>query len=28
MLDRMQMGDVPRKHHVHLRGGGGELRYE
>ena len=28
MLDRMQLGDVPRKHHVQLRGAGGELRYE
>ena len=28
MLDRMQLGDVPRKHHVQLRGGEGELRYE
>ena len=28
MLDRMQVGDVPRKHHLQLRGPGGELRYE
>jgi homogentisate 1,2-dioxygenase len=28
MLDRMQLGDVPRKHHIQLRGPGGELRYE
>ena len=28
MLDRMQVGDVPRKHHTQLRGAGGELRYE
>ena len=28
MLDRMQVGDVPRKHHVQLRGPAGELRYE
>jgi homogentisate 1,2-dioxygenase len=28
MLDRMQVGDVARKHHVQLRGPGGELRYE
>ena len=28
MLDRMQLGDVARKHHVQLRGPGGELRYE
>jgi len=28
VLDRMQLGDVPRKHHVQLRGPGGELRYE
>jgi homogentisate 1,2-dioxygenase len=28
MLDRMQIGDVPRKHHIQLRGPGGELRYE
>jgi homogentisate 1,2-dioxygenase len=28
MLDRMTVGDVPRKHHIQLRGSGGELRYE
>jgi homogentisate 1,2-dioxygenase len=28
MLDRMQLGDVPRKHHIQLRGPGGELRFE
>ncbi|MBA3541484.1 MAG: homogentisate 1,2-dioxygenase, partial [Deltaproteobacteria bacterium] len=28
MLDRMQVGDVPRKHHIQLRGLGGELRFE
>ncbi|HEX8112698.1 MAG TPA: homogentisate 1,2-dioxygenase [Kofleriaceae bacterium] len=28
MLDRMQLGDVPRKHHIQLRGPEGELRYE
>ena len=28
MLDRMQVGDVPRKHHIQLRGGDGALRYE
>ncbi len=28
MLDRMQVGDVARKHHVQLKGAGGELRYE
>jgi homogentisate 1,2-dioxygenase len=28
MLDRMQLGDVPRKHHIQLRGAGGELRHE
>src|SRR3569623_306811 len=28
MLDRMQIGDVAKKHHVQLRGEGGELRYE
>lgn len=28
MLDRMQVGDVAKKHHIQLRGGGGELRYE
>ena len=28
MLDRMQLGEVPRKHHIQLRGPGGELRYE
>jgi homogentisate 1,2-dioxygenase len=28
MLDRMQVGDVPRKHHTQLRGTSGELRYE
>lgn len=28
MLDRMCMGDVARKHHIQLRGPGGELRYE
>ena len=28
MLDRMQLGEVPRKHHIQLRGADGELRYE
>lgn len=28
MLDRMQVGDVAKKHHVQLRGPGGELRFE
>ena len=28
MLDRMQQGDIAKKHHVQLRGAGGELRYE
>ncbi len=28
MLDRIVAGDVPRKHHIALRGAGGELRYE
>lgn len=28
MLDRMQLGEVPRKHHVQLRGPDGALRYE
>lgn len=28
MLDRMQLGDVARKHHIQLRGPQGELRYE
>src|SRR5262245_52848925 len=28
MLDRMQVGEVARKHHIQLRGAGGELRYE
>jgi homogentisate 1,2-dioxygenase len=28
MLDRMQLGDVSRKHHIQLRGPEGELRYE
>lgn len=28
MLDRMQVGDVAKKHHVQLRGSEGELRYE
>ena len=28
MLDRICVGDVPRKHHLQLRGPGGELRYE
>ena len=28
MLDRMQVGDVARKHHIQLRGSGGELRFE
>jgi homogentisate 1,2-dioxygenase len=28
MLDRMQVGDVAKKHHVQLRGPAGELRYE
>jgi len=28
MLDRLCVGDVARKHHIQLRGPGGELRYE
>jgi len=28
MLDRMQLGEVARKHHTQLRGAGGELRFE
>ena len=28
MLDRMVCGEVPRKHHIELRAGGGALRYE
>ncbi|HTR53314.1 MAG TPA: homogentisate 1,2-dioxygenase [Kofleriaceae bacterium] len=28
MIDRMQVGDVPRKHHIQLRGDDGALRYE
>ncbi len=28
MLDRMQVGDVAKKHHIQLRGEGGELRFE
>jgi len=28
MLDRMQLGDVARKHHTQLRGAEGALRYE
>ncbi len=28
MLDRMQLGDVAKKHHIQLRGPTGELRYE
>ena len=28
MIDRMQVGDVARKHHVQLRGPAGELRFE
>jgi homogentisate 1,2-dioxygenase len=28
MLDRMQVGDVARKHHIQLRGPAGELRFE
>jgi homogentisate 1,2-dioxygenase len=28
MLDRMQLGEVARKHHIQLRGGDGALRYE
>ncbi len=28
MLDRIVAGDVPRKHHIALRGAGGELRHE
>jgi homogentisate 1,2-dioxygenase len=28
MLDRVVVGLVPRKHHIQLRGPGGELRYE
>lgn len=28
MLDRMQLGEVPRKHHIQLRGPDGELRFE
>jgi homogentisate 1,2-dioxygenase len=28
MIDRMQLGEVARKHHTQLRGPGGELRHE
>jgi homogentisate 1,2-dioxygenase len=28
MLDRMTVGDVPKKHHIQLRSAGGDLRYE
>ena len=28
MLDRMQVGDVAKKHHIQLRGADGELRFE
>lgn len=28
MLDRMSVGELPAKHHITLRGPGGELRYE
>jgi hypothetical protein len=28
MLDRIVVGDVPKKHHIQLRGPGGALRYE
>ena len=28
MLDRIVQGDVAKKHHIQLRGPGGELRYE
>jgi len=28
MLDRMQVGEVAKKHHIQLRGAGGELRFE
>jgi homogentisate 1,2-dioxygenase len=28
MLDRICAGEIPRKHHIQLRGPGGELRYE
>ena len=28
MLDRMQVGEVARKHHIQLRGADGELRFE
>jgi homogentisate 1,2-dioxygenase len=28
MLDRMTLGDVPKKHHIQLRSSGGQLRYE
>ena len=28
MLDRMQLGDVARKHHIQLRGADGALRFE
>jgi len=28
MLDRMQVGEVAKKHHIQLRGQGGELRFE
>lgn len=28
MLDRMQLGDVAKKHHIQLRGAEGELRFE
>ncbi|HEY5949856.1 MAG TPA: homogentisate 1,2-dioxygenase [Kofleriaceae bacterium] len=28
MLDRMQVGELAKKHHIQLRGGDGELRFE
>ncbi len=28
MLDRMTLGEVPKKHHIALRGASGDLRYE
>ena len=28
MLDRMTLGEVPKKHHIAMRGAAGELRYE
>src|SRR3954469_19070380 len=28
MLDRMQVGDVAKKHHIQLRSSAGELRFE